>query len=68
MFLRAHPVCVSCAAQGMTTEATEVDHIVRKADGGADAWENLQALCKSCHSKKTATEGRGVEIPGGLAL
>ena len=36
--------------------ATEVDHIVPRSAGGTDAWENLQALCKSCHSRKTASE------------
>ena len=38
--------------------ATEVDHIVPKSAGGTDAMDNLQALCKSCHSRKTAKEGR----------
>lgn len=34
--------------------ATEVDHIVPVEDGGA-MWDrnNLQGLCKSCHSSKT---------------
>jgi hypothetical protein len=36
--------------------ATEVDHIQPLSRGGGHEWENLQALCKSCHSKKTARE------------
>mgnify|MGYP003779313017 CR=1 FL=1 len=41
---------------GAVVEATEVDHIVPKRDGGSDRMENLQSLCKSCHSRKTALE------------
>jgi 5-methylcytosine-specific restriction protein A len=41
----------------------EVDHIVPLSDGGDNSFDNLQALCKSCHSRKTALEdgrwGRG---------
>lgn len=29
------------------------DHIVRKADGGADTEENIQSLCLLCNSDKT---------------
>jgi 5-methylcytosine-specific restriction enzyme A len=53
-FLKYNPQCVSCGAQ-----ATEVDHITPKAKGGGDEWENLQALCKRCHSSKTATVDGG---------
>jgi 5-methylcytosine-specific restriction protein A len=36
-----------------------VDHILAINDGG-DAWdgENLQSLCRSCHSKKTQSDNR----------
>lgn len=33
--------------------ATDVDHIVPRKEGGADALENLQSLCHSHHSAKT---------------
>lgn len=60
MFLNAHPLCVDPygihAQVGETVPATEVDHIVAKKDGGTDEWSNLQGLCKSCHSRKTARE------------
>jgi 5-methylcytosine-specific restriction protein A len=39
-------------------EATEVDHIIPKSQGGTDELDNLQSLCKGCHSRKTAKEGR----------
>jgi len=34
--------------------ATEIDHI--DGDSDNDLMDNLQALCKSCHSRKTALE------------
>jgi 5-methylcytosine-specific restriction protein A len=58
----AQPLCVHCEAVGRTTIATEIDHIIPIAAGGADADHNLQPLCHDCHARKTATEratGRG---------
>ena len=53
IFLMAHPLCDECRRVGRLTPATEVHHIIAVQDGGSDADENLQALCKPCHSKKT---------------
>lgn len=53
MVLHRHPIC-PCGAP-----ATEVDHIMPKSAGGDDRMDNLQALCKSCHSAKTMKELRG---------
>ena len=36
----------------------EIDHIVRFADSNDNSEENLQALCKCCHSVKTKKENR----------
>lgn len=33
--------------------ATEVDHIVPLARGGADNDGNMQGVCRACHAKKT---------------
>jgi 5-methylcytosine-specific restriction protein A len=51
-FLKRHPRCVECGAP-----ANEVDHVksVRDFPLLRLAWKNLQALCKPCHSRKTAT-------------
>lgn len=47
-YLSKHPVCVRCGRP-----ATEVDHIIPLADGGTHHEDNLQPLCKPCHSRKT---------------
>ena len=33
--------------------ATQVDHIIELAIGGTNTLDNLQPLCKSCHTAKT---------------
>ena len=45
-----------CRAPGCIHPSTDVDHIVPKALGGSDDDDNLQGLCKTCHSRKTARE------------
>ena len=40
----------------VVVEAREVDHIIPKRKGGTNAIDNLQSLCSSCHSTKTARE------------
>lgn len=56
MYLAAHPLCVECERIGLVTAATDVDHIRAKRHGGTDDEDNLQALCHTCHSRKTARE------------
>lgn len=58
MYLSEHPLCQDPDGVhgSFPPVATEVDHILAKKLGGTDDWENLQALCKSCHSRKTARE------------
>jgi len=51
-FLNRNPFCAVCGAP-----AEEVDHMMPLAQGGARLDQrNLQAMCKPCHSRKTATE------------
>jgi len=56
--LARHPLCVVCRAHGITTAATEVDHIVPRRDGGPDTFDNLQSLCGPCHKIKTVEDSR----------
>lgn len=55
MFLRSHPLCADCERQGRVTPATDVHHLVARRAGGGDEESNLEALCHSCHSKRTAS-------------
>lgn len=50
-FLENFPTCAMCGAP-----ATDVDHIIAKADGGSDDAGNLRSLCHSCHSTRTGEE------------
>ena len=47
--LQEQPFC-GCGALSV-----EVDHIVPRRQGGQDVRENVRALCKSCHSRRTAS-------------
>lgn len=61
-YLRQHPLCRPCEAQGYVTAAQEVDHVIPLAFGGTDDDANKQPICSACHREKTAREsvrGRG---------
>jgi 5-methylcytosine-specific restriction protein A len=60
-FLRLNPLCQYCAARGVTTAATEVDHVQSLAAGG-EKYDpaNLKPTCKPCHSRKTNAEDGGL--------
>ena len=51
-YLRRHPRCVVCGKA-----ANEIDHIEPMTKGGSKFdLDNLQAMCKRCHSRKTRSE------------
>jgi 5-methylcytosine-specific restriction protein A len=54
MVLAEEPLCRGCIKKNYATAASQVDHI----DGNVhnNLRTNLQPLCLSCHSKKTAIE------------
>ena len=61
--LAEEPFCRECMKQGFAVQATDVDHIISHKGNPELFWDrtNLQALCHSCHSKKTAKEDRQPE-------
>jgi len=57
-FLKRRPLCEECKRLGITTPATVVDHIRQIKLGGHEFdFNNLQALCKTHHAKKSGREG-----------
>jgi len=60
-YLARNPLCVICARNGITRASEATDHI-KPVTGPDDPlfWpeSNHQALCWSCHSRKTATENQ----------
>jgi 5-methylcytosine-specific restriction protein A len=64
-YLVAHPLCeserCSVVAMPLRPAATEVDHVDGLGLQGPRAFDvaNYQALCHSCHSRKTAQESFG---------
>ncbi|EFB6644566.1 TPA: HNH endonuclease signature motif containing protein, partial [Escherichia coli] len=59
LYLSKNPLCVRCLAKGIYTPALVVDHII-PINGGGDVlfWPewNHQALCQTCHNRKTTRE------------
>jgi len=51
-------ICTRCESMGITTAGTEVNHIIPLQENYALRLDpdNLELLCKSCHSKVTAEE------------
>jgi 5-methylcytosine-specific restriction protein A len=58
LYISKHPLCELCQAAGRLVPATEVHHKIPVEDGGSHAEDNLQALCKSCHSRITLSTNR----------
>lgn len=56
-FARDGGVCRLCGAPAM-----DIDHIGKPIDGDINHRDNLQALCKDCHRKKTADSFRVVTL------
>lgn len=58
--LSREPFCRECDSRGEVIEATEVDHVQDLDDHPELALviENLQPLCKPCHSRKTLAKHR----------
>jgi 5-methylcytosine-specific restriction enzyme A len=55
LFLKANPLCVACLADGKTTAASVVDHVVPHRGDQGKFWDvvNWAGLCKRHHDAKT---------------
>jgi len=58
--LRISPLCQRCLKKGKLVQATEVHHIVDIAVDPSKVvdYNNLESLCKKCHSSHTFKETR----------
>lgn len=50
-YVKEHPFCEECYANGKLTPVDEVHHIVPVSKGGTHDRNNLMSLCRSCHNK-----------------
>jgi 5-methylcytosine-specific restriction protein A len=60
--LSRQPLCQRCLFFGFITAGHHVDHVIAH-EGEATLFfdkDNLQSLCLSCHSTKTASERKGI--------
>ena len=56
-YIRKHPLCEICLAEGKAVPAEQVHHRQPLAAGGTNDEANLQSLCASCHSRVSAKSG-----------
>lgn len=54
MVLHRDPLCVECLKLDLVEPSTDADH--KDGNPTNNDYDNLQGLCKSCHSKKTYRE------------
>ena len=52
--------CNICEIELNDNREFDVDHIIPIANGGKNTVDNLQAICKTCHSEKTKVEKYGI--------
>jgi 5-methylcytosine-specific restriction protein A len=60
-FLHEHPLCAECHRHGAIVPASVVDHIDPHRGNETVFWDRnrWQALCASCHGRKTASHDGG---------
>ena len=58
--LNEEPLCRTCARNGFTVAAAEIDHIVPVAKAPDQFWNTdaVQPTCRACHEAKTNAENR----------
>ena len=64
-YRKKQPLCERCLRLGLVSDSVLVDHKQELQDGGDPFNEdNFEALCDSCHKRKTAAAARKRENPG----
>lgn len=58
-FLKAHPLCVMCQADGLDVAAVVADHIIPHRGDPALFQGELQPLCQRCHDSLKQRHERG---------
>lgn len=58
MVLAREPLCRDCLMRGLTTAATQVDHVLGLVEHPELAYDldNLAPICDACHARKTGAE------------
>ena len=66
-YRQRHPLCAACERQGQVVASEQVDHQIPLSvwTGGKFDEINLQALCSTCHARKTVYERESVKRGGG---
>jgi RNA-directed DNA polymerase len=54
---KQHGICAWCGYYFRDEDLIEIDHVIPKWLGGKDTLDNLQALHRHCHDRKTAGDG-----------
>ena len=55
--IQINPLCENCESKGLVEAGKEIDHITAIKDNGSMlSLNDLQTLCRSCHSSKSAKE------------
>ncbi|WP_026499311.1 HNH endonuclease [Butyrivibrio sp. WCD2001] len=57
IYAKAHPYCELCYEKGFMVPMEHVHHKKPLAEGGTNDFDNLQSLCKSCHSRIHSEHG-----------
>ena len=66
--LAEDPLCERCTERGLIVPAYEVHHVIEidlRPDLALE-YNNLESLCKTCHSRETASKGRKPSRKGAI--
>jgi 5-methylcytosine-specific restriction protein A len=66
VLFRDEGLCQPCLRRDCVTVATQVDHIVPKAENGGEEDANLQSICTPCHDEKSRQEAARARQRGRL--